>query len=136
MHMPHTQQWCRGSTPPLKKCARAHNGSNCQMLSDPPYGRNKRRQPKQGGRAGGRVQQKTRRQINPRHWQPGKAANSRVAKSKTVHVLVRVCGTRWPNAQPTPARPEHDAQLLAELGPCPPIGEPVCCVQQDKALAP
>ena len=24
----------------------------------------------------------------------------------TVHVLVRVCGTRWPKAQPTPARPD------------------------------
>ena len=30
----------------------------------------------------------------------------------TVHVLVRVCGTRWPKAQPTPARP--DPQLVKD----------------------
>ena len=57
-------------------------------------------------RAGGRVQQKTKRQINPRHWQPGKAANSRMAQSKTVHVLMPNPPQRDPT-NPTAHKPSR-----------------------------
>ena len=54
MHMPHTQQWCRGSTP-RRRSALGHTMAQVPdaIRSRVPYGTNKRRQPKQGGRAGG-----------------------------------------------------------------------------------
>ena len=49
--------------------------------------------------------QKTRRQINPRQ-----CSQAKLQKHATVHVLARVCSMHWPNAQPTPARPDRFCQ--------------------------
>ena len=77
-------------------------GSADKMLSMVPHGTNIRRQPIQGGRAGA---SEARKQFNTRHWQPSKAAHS-CSKLRTVHVLLRVSGKRWPCTHPTPARPD------------------------------
>ena len=56
-------------------------------------------------RAGGRVQQKIEK---TRHCSSqAKLQTHARRRSMKVHVLVRVCGTRWPKAQPTPARPDQ-----------------------------
>ena len=95
----HTAAVVSGIYPSIEEVHSGTQWLNCQRPSDPSNS---------GGspnRAGGRVQQKTEK---TRHCSSqAKLQTHARRKSMTVHVLVRVCGTRWPKAQPTPARPDH-----------------------------
>ena len=95
----HTAAVVPGIYPSIEEVHSGTQWLNCQRPSDPSNS---------GGspnRAGGRVQQKIEK---TRHCSSqAKLQTHARRKSMTVHVLVRVCGTRWPKAQPTPARPDH-----------------------------
>ena len=95
----HTAAVVSGIYPSIEEVHSGTQWLNCQRPSDPSNS---------GGspnRAGGRVQQKTEK---TRHCSSqAKLQTHARRKSMTVHVLVRVCGTRWPKAQPTPARPDQ-----------------------------
>ena len=94
----HTAAVVPGIYPSIEEVHSGTQWLNCHRPSDPSNS---------GGspnRAGGRVQQKIEK---TRHCSSqAKLQTHARRKSMTVHVLVRVCGMRWPKAQPTPARPD------------------------------
>ena len=98
----HTAAVVPGIYPSIEEVHSGTQWLNCHRPSDPSNS---------GGspnRAGGRVQQKIEK---TRHCSSqAKLQTHARRKSMTVHVLVRVCGTRWPKAQPTPARPDPTTQ--------------------------
>ena len=109
--MPHTAMVPGINPPPppeQRKCTRAHPWLVCQMLSIVPHGTNKTAAASRG-RAGGcnrsekAVQHRT-------------LAAKRSCTLKHGELENGSCGTRWPYAQPTPARPDQPSLLFNFFG--------------------